>query len=350
MPERIALIGAGVIGKRHLNAVAKVESVELVAVADPLSSAAEIATEHGVPHYPSASEMLGEVAPSGVITATPTEHHFQPALASLDAGCHLLIEKPIAATVAEAEEIARASEARGLCVLVGHHRRYYPQVAQAREMVRGGSLGQLVTVSGQWSVRKPESYYTPDWRRRSPAGPVLTNLIHEVDYLRYVVGEIRSVTGLTGNSVQGFEKEDAAAFAFQFENGALGAFVMSDQADSPWAWEMAIGENPAFPRNGQNCITFSGTRGALEFPNLRHWTSDGEPASWITPKTARDISLELGDAFVRQIKHFAEVVAGHANPVVSAADATGTLGVTLAVLESARCGNRIDICGPERIN
>ena len=350
MPERIALIGAGVIGKRHLNAMARVDSVELVAIADPLSSTAEISTEYGVRHYSSADEMLSAVAPSGVIIATPTEHHFEPALAALDAGCHLLVEKPIAATVAEAEEITRVSEARGLCVLVGHHRRYYPHVAKAREMVRGGLLGQLVTVSGQWSVRKPESYYAPDWRRRSPAGPVLTNLIHEIDYLRYVVGEIRSVTGLAGNSVQGFEKEDAAAFALQFENGSFGAFVMSDQADSPWAWEMATGENPAFPRNGQNCITFSGTRGALEFPNLRHWTSDGEPASWITPKTVRDISLELGDAFVRQIRHFAEVVAGHANPIISAADATGTLEVTLAVLESARCGSRIDICGPERIN
>ena len=103
MPERIALIGAGVIGKRHLTAMAKVESVELVAIADPLSSAAEIATEHGVPHYSSANEMLSAVAPSGVIIATPTEHHFEPALAALDAGCHLLVEKPIAATVAEAE-------------------------------------------------------------------------------------------------------------------------------------------------------------------------------------------------------------------------------------------------------
>ncbi len=350
MPERVALIGAGVIGKRHLNAMAKVESVELAAIADPLSGAAEIASELGVPHFSSNNEMLSEVAPSGVIIATPTEHHFEPALAALDAGCHLLVEKPIAASVAEAEEISRISDARGLCVLVGHHRRYYPHVARAREIVRGGSLGQLVTVSGQWSVRKPETYYATDWRRRSPAGPVLTNLIHDIDCLRHVVGEIRSVTGLAGNPVQGFEKEDAAAFAFQFENGSFGAFVLSDQADSPWAWELATGENPAFPRNGQNCITFSGTRGALEFPNLRHWTSDGEPQSWITPKTAHDISLELGDAFVRQIEHFSEVISGHAEPIISAADSTGSLRATLAVLESANCGNRIDICGPGRIN
>ena len=348
MPERIALIGAGAIGKRHLIAMSKVESAELVAIADPCSGVAEIANGYGVPHYSDTVEMLRDIAPSGVIIATPTEIHLEPALASLASGCHLLVEKPIAATVAEAEEIARASDERGLRVLVGHHRRYYPHVARARELVGGGLLGQLVTVSGQWSVRKPESYYLPDWRKRSPAGPVLTNLVHEIDCLRYIAGEIRSVSGLAGSPVQGFEKEDAAAFAFQFENGAVGAFAMSDQADSPWAWELATGENPAYPRNGQNCITFSGTRGALEFPNLRHWTSDGEPASWITPKTADDIPLELGDALVRQIEHFSGVIAGHAEPVISAADSTGTLRATLAVLESARSGSRVDIRCPDR--
>ena len=137
---------------------------------------------------------------------------------------------------------------------------------------------------------------------------------------------------------------------FSSRTGSFGAFVLSDQADSPWAWEMATGENPAFPRSGQNCITFSGTLGALEFPNLRLWTSDGAPESWVTPKKAHGISLELGDAFVRQIEHFSEVVAGRANPIISAADSIGTLRVTLAVLESARCGNRIDICDPDREN
>ncbi len=345
MAERIALIGAGAIGKRHLDAISMSESAQLAAIADPCPGAAEIAARHGVRHYPDAGNMLRDITPSGVIIATPTEHHLEPALTALDAGCHLLIEKPIAATVTEAEEISRAAGERGLEVLVGHHRRYYPHVARAREIVVGGSLGQLVTVSGQWSVRKPDRYYAPDWRKRPPAGPVLTNLVHEIDYLRHVAGEIRSVTGLAGNPVQGFEKEDVAAFAIQFENGAVGAFVMSDQADSPWAWEMATGENPAYPRNGQNCITFSGTRGALEFPNLRLWTSDGEPASWVTPKSSRDLPLELGDAFIRQVEHFAEIIAGRAEPVISAADATGTLRVTLAVLESASCGSRIDIGG-----
>ena len=342
MPERLALIGAGVIGQRHLKAIAATEAAEAVAIVDPVPETAALAEDLRLPWFSTVEEMLGDIAPAGVIVATPTEHHLQASLVALEAGCHLLVEKPITATLEEADTLIRSSEDKDLHVLVGHHRRYYQQVEKAREIIRGGTLGHLVTVSGQWSVRKPDSYYKPDWRKGWRAGPVLTNLIHEMDYLRYIVGEVTSVAALTGNPVQGFEKEDVAAFAFAFEGGALGAFVMSDQADGPWAWEMATGENPAFPKNGENCITFTGTKGALEFPNLRHWTSDGLE-SWITPKVCQDHPLALGDAFVGQIEHFAEVIAGRTVPRITAADATESLRATLAVLDSAKTGRRIDL-------
>ena len=342
MPEPLALVGAGMIGKRHLKAISETDAAQLVAIVDPMPNAAALAQEANVPHFEFAEDMLAATSPKGVIVATPTEHHLQPSLCALEAGCHLLVEKPITATLEEADAVIYASETRGLHVLVGHHRRYYPQVAAARDLVRGGTLGQLVTVSGQWSVRKPDPYYEPDWRKGWRAGPVLTNLIHEMDYMRFIVGEVEAVTALAGNPVQGFEKEDVTALALRFENGALGSFILSDQADSPWAWEMATGENPAFPKNGQNCLTFAGTKGALEFPNLRHWTSDGLE-SWVTPKTARDMPFELGDAFVHQIEHFAELVRGDTAPRITAREATDTLKATLAVLQSAAEGRHINL-------
>ena len=248
MPERLALIGAGTIGKRHLKAIAQTDAAVLAAIVDTCAETADLAAKLRVPFYRETEDMLRAIAPSGAIVATPTEHHLEPARAVLEAGCHLLIEKPITATVREAEAITSLSTERGLHVLVGHHRRYYPQVEKARQLVRGGALGQLVTVCGQWSVRKPDSYYDADWRRRWQAGPVLTNLVHEIDNLRYIVGDVLSVTGETGNPVQGFEKEDVAAFVLRFTQGALGAFVLSDQADSPWAWELAIRRDSNLPQ------------------------------------------------------------------------------------------------------
>ncbi|MEK6217430.1 MAG: Gfo/Idh/MocA family oxidoreductase, partial [Boseongicola sp.] len=184
MSERLALIGAGVIGRRHLDAIANTNSAELVAIVDPDPGARALADEWHVPHFQGTAEMLSAASPAGAIVATPTEHHAEPARAALNHGCHLLIEKPIATTLAEAQKIISLSEAKRAHVLVGHHRRYYPQVEKARELVQSGALGKIVTVSGQWCLKKHDEYYDPDWRKRWQAGPVLTNLIHEMDCLR----------------------------------------------------------------------------------------------------------------------------------------------------------------------
>jgi len=341
MSERIALVGAGLIGQRHLQAIAQCGKAELVAIADPQPSVAEVAARQGVPYFREVTAMLDALAPSGVIVATPTDSHYRPSLEALHRKCHLLVEKPLAATLDEARTVASVARELGLHVLVGHHRRYYPRVERAREMVRGGVLGKPVAVSGQWCVRKHESYYDIDWHRRWQGGPVMTNLVHEIDCLRYILGPVRSVQAESSSELRGLEKEDAVAVIMCFAGGVLGSFVLSDHADSPWAWEFATGENPSYPHSGQNCMRFMGTEAALDFPNLRLWSSDNMPGTWHSPKRPQDIPIESGDAFVRQIGHFADVIAGRAPPRITADDATWSLKVTLAVLEAARSGVRV---------
>lgn len=338
---RLAIIGAGVIGKRHIEAIDGTTSAELIAIADPCSSAKETAAKAGVPWFPDIGTMLADSRPEGVIVAAPTEHHLDPCLAALDAGAHVLVEKPITATLSEAELIVAKSAQTGRHVLVGHHRRYYPQVHRAREIIRGGVLGNLVAVSGQWGVRKHEDYFAPDWRKNWQAGPILTNLIHEIDSLRYICGEIASICAETSNAVQNFEKEDAAALVMRFENGALGTFILSDRVCSPWAWEFATGENPAFPRSAQNAVRFMGTKASLDFPNLTLWRHENCRGSWNDKIAAEPLELELGDAFIRQIEHFGAVIRGMQQPRISAGDATRTLKATLAVYEAADEGRRV---------
>ena len=338
---RIGLVGAGVIGKRHVAAIAAANVAKLAAIADPSPASRQLAEEHGVPHFSSTAEMMDAVSPDGVIVATPTEHHLKPTLTALNAGAHVLVEKPIAATTAEAAQIVDACRSAGRDVLVGHHRRYYECVARAREIIDRGELGRLVAVAGQWTVRKDEGYYEQDWRRRRAAGPVLTNLVHDMDTLRTICGEVATITGETANNVLGFEKEDAAAIVMLFANGALGTFLLSDQACSPWGWEFGTGENPAFPRSGENSTRFIGTEGALEFPNLVLWKSAGERCNWNTPMKATPVSTDFSDAFVSQIRHFAKVIAGEAPPLISAADGARSLAATLAVFTASATGRRV---------
>ncbi len=340
---RLGLIGAGVIGARHLGALDAIDGVELVGIADTLPTTKIIADEHSVPFFTEADTMLVEAKPDGVIVCTPTEHHLAPCLHALDAGAHVLVEKPICATVAEAEQIVARSKATKRHVLVGHQRRYYPQVQKAREIIQGGKLGQLVAVSGQWTVRKPDKYYEPDWRKRWQAGPIVTNLIHDMDSTRYICGEIDSISGETANSVLGWEKEDCAAIIILFKNGALGSFILSDQTTSPWSWEMALGENISIPPTRQNAMRFMGRDASLEFPNLVLWNNENQPYDWSRPVVATPLPLETEDAYTLQMRHFAAVIRGEERPRIDAADATRSLAATVAVHEAAKTGQRVTL-------
>jgi predicted dehydrogenase len=340
-PVRLAVIGAGVIGRKHLEKIAAESAAELVAIADPAPGAAELAAQYSVPLFAGAEAMLRAEAPDGVIVATPTEYHLAPVLAALDHGTHVLVEKPIAAADAEAAQIVARAAAAGRHVLTGHHRRYYPVLARAREILAAGEIGDLVTVHGHWTVLKEgRGYWDPDWRKRRGAGPVLTNLIHEFDTLRFICGEIASVQAEITSRLRGWEKEDAAAITLTFANGALGTFVLSDGSPSPWAWELATGENPAFPPTFRNTHRLTGTAGAMEFPDLALWRQS-EGTGWHHAITRHAVPVETADAYARQCAHFCAVIRGEEAPIISAGDGARTLRAVTAVFEAAESGRRV---------
>ena len=337
---RIAIIGGGVIGRRHGGAIADAKGAVLVAVADPAPTGKELAGDLQVPLYGDIEALLAAESPDGVIISTPTAVHFPPAMTALEASCSALIEKPMMATVAEAEQILEREAASAGLVLVGHHRRYYALMRQARDIVQSGKLGKLVAVSGQWTARKNDDYYDPDWRKAWESGPILTNLIHEMDSLRFICGDIESISADVSHQVRKWEKEDAATILMRFASGALGAYVVSDQATSPWAWEFATGETPAFPKSGQNTVRFMGTEAALDFPNLTLWHHGENTPDWNHAIEPDAMSGALENAYVHQIEHFVEVIRGEAEPLISGADATETLRATLAVYDAAKSGQR----------
>jgi len=340
-PVRLAVIGAGVIGRKHLEKIAAETGAELVAIADPFPAAAETAARYGVPFYQDNARMLAEARPEGVIVCTPTEVHVGPTLTALDAGCHVLVEKPITATNAEAAQVVAKARETGRHVMVGHHRRYYPVLQRAKEIVEGGEIGDLVTVHGHWTVLKAGGgYWDPDWRKRRAAGPVLTNLIHEFDTLRFVCGEIASVQAEITSRVRNWEKEDAAAIVMTFANGALGTFTLSDGSPSPWAWELATGENPAFPPTYRNTHRLTGTKGALEFPDLAVWKHTGGEG-WNHPMERHGVPYAGADAYARQCAHFCAVIRGDEAPIITAQDAARTLASVAAVFEAAETGRRV---------
>ncbi|MEH6365997.1 MAG: Gfo/Idh/MocA family oxidoreductase [Pseudomonas marincola] len=346
-PLHIALIGAGVMGQQHLEHLDGLSEARLCAIADPAPPAATLAAARGVPYFADHLVMLDEVRPDAVIIANPNTQHVQTALDCVAAGVAVLLEKPVGVHLDEVRELVRASEACGVAVLVGHHRRHNPLISKARELLASGTLGRLTNVTALWQVRKPDSYFDIPWRRESGAGMLLTNLIHDLDLLRYLCGEVESVQAITRNQVRGFANEDSVAVLLQFASGALGSLTGSDAVAAPWSWELCSGENPVYPRQvDQPCYMLAGTRGALSLPQLRHWYFEQADAGWHQPLLSDVQAFTAAEALTRQLQHFIEVVRGQSEPIVSAADAGRTLALIEAIRIAAETGQA---CAPVKI-
>ena len=344
---RIAVVGAGLIGRRHAAEIAACPATRLAAVVAPHADADAVAAAHGVPRYRSLAELLERDRPDGVVLATPNRLHVDGGLECVAAGVPTLVEKPVGDTVAAATRLVEAAEAAGVPLLVGHHRRHSPIMARAREVVAGGALGRVVAVAGTALFAKPDDYFDVGggWRRRPGGGPVLINLVHEVDGLRWLVGEVVRVQATTSHAARGLPVEDTAAVLLTFAGGALGTFLLSDAAASPRSWEQTSREDPGYPTHpDEDCYHVAGTVGSLSIPTMRLRRYAGAP-SWGEPFETSVVEVERSDPLARQVEHFAAVVRGEVEPVCSGRDGLATLRVVEAVLGSARTGEPVDLPG-----
>jgi predicted dehydrogenase len=340
---RVGIIGAGAFGRRHVATIGREPLCEVAAIADPSAAAAAFGAERGFAYYARYEDMLASAKLDAAIVATPNAMHVPAGLACAAAGVPMLVEKPIAETVEAARQLTTAAQRAGVALLVGHHRRYNPVIALAREIVRGGRIGRLAAVSAQWLLQKPSAYFDVAWRvDRKGGGPVLINLIHDIDDLRFICGEIASVQAMTANAARGNAVEDTAVIALRFADGALGTVTLSDAVAAPWSWEITSGEAANYPQRPENCYLFAGTKGSLAVPKLELWHYPGD-SGWEAPLACERLEVAAEDPQVRQLRHFCRVVRGEEEPIITGTDATQTLSVTLAVGEAAETGRRIDL-------
>ena len=337
---RLALFGAGGIGTRHLELADREPECEIVAVADPREAAAAVAARHRARFYRDYRELLARESLDGAIVATPNDRHAEVGIACAEHRLAVLMEKPITDTIASGRALLDAVAAHAVPLAVGHHRRFDPAIGIARDAIAGGRIGRLAAVECLWAMRKHDAYYDANWRRARPGGgPALINLIHDVDLLRHLCGDVARVHAEGGSALRGHEVEDTVAVIVRFTNGAVGTILASDAAPSPWGWELGTGENPRIPPTGRNCYRFLGTEGALALPRLELWRHDeGVAASWHETIRARTLAAGPRAALKDQLRHFCGVVRAEHAPRVSGEDGLRTLRTTLAIIEAMERG------------
>lgn len=335
---RIAVAGAGMIGQAHIRRILDEPEAELAAIIDTSSAAREQAASFGAPWFADIEAGLRSAQRDGVVIATPNPLHVPHGLAAVGAGVPMLLEKPVSTDVESAMRLVVAAEAACVPILVGHHRRHSPLIQRARAIVEVGRLGRITAVSALCLFRKSDAYFEGPgvWRSQLGGGVVLINLIHAIDDLRNICGDVVSVQAAESNAARGFAVEDTAAMILRFASGALGTLAISDSAAAPWSWEMTSGENKVFPFTDQFCYVVAGTAGSLTVPRLDVWSHEGD--GWMTPIQATRSVVPEQDPLTLQMRHFCAVIRGEAEPLLDGRGGVRTLETTLAVKTAAETG------------
>jgi predicted dehydrogenase len=333
----IALIGAGGIGRPHAERMLRHPDVALAGIADPTPTGRAFAESVGVPYFADHRELLDKTQPGAALVATPNATHTAIGLDCIRRRIPVLMEKPIADTLDQAEHLCAAGEAAKVPLLVGHQRRHSVRVRTAKAWVAEGRIGRPIAAHAMATWLKPDDYFDIAWRREAGGGPVLINLIHDIDILRHLMGEVVSVQAVTANEARGFAVEDTAAVLLRFANGALATLLTSDATPAPWNYDLGAGELERYPRQDVDALYVCGTEGSLTLPQLQLWRYTGT-RGWAEPLTQERTEPRHADPYDEQFRHLRAVVEGREAPLVSGRDAMATLRCAQAVHEAATSG------------
>ncbi len=340
---KIAVVGFGLIGKRHCKIISETSNLELIVICDPNNDHIALAESLSKKVYHNLDEMLNETSPNGVVIATPTNLHQKHGLKCLEKGIPVLIEKPITLTSEEAKSLIDLSNLKNTPILTGHHRRHNGIIKVAKKIIDSGEIGDIRSVNATCWFYKPEHYFNVSpWRTRKGAGPISVNLVHDIDLLRYLCGEIRAVFAKSVRSLRGYENEDLATGILHFESGALGTINISDSIASPWSWELTSKENLSFPPTDQSCYLIGGSLGSLSLPDLIVWKHK-KNNDWMLPMEEIRHRYKKTDPLVEQIEHFVRVINNEESPVVSGKEGLKSLKVIEAISLSSETGKEVII-------
>jgi len=320
---RLLLAGTGLIGHRHLRHIVEHPDLQLAGIIDPMPENRKMAD---APGFADIDDV--DVPADGIVIATPTRTHAPLTIKAAQRGWHVLVEKPVAEDADAVQQMINAADQAGVKILVGHHRRHHPRVRKLKEVLDSGRIGAPVLGSLIWAMRKPDSYFDLDWRSGIDGGPVRQNLIHDVDMLRHMFGEVCHVSGFGTNFIRGAVRTESGGAVLGFDSGVTVTIAFADTTPTPWGFEAGTGENPTIAQTGQDCLRIASTEGGVEFPSLRIW--DGA-RSWHERPESSETDVEDAVPLVRQLEHFADVIAGRTTPIVDAADALKTLEATLQI-------------------
>lgn len=331
-PLAVGVIGAGVMGQLHARAVAENPRATLRGVADPdHARAQQLARRYGAIAYPDHREMLAAASLQAVVVASPEPEHRAPTEDAAAAGCAVLVEKPMASTLEDADAMIAACDRAHVPLMVGHLLRFESTYAALRDAVAGGGVGRLLTAYARRNV-------PIDQGERIGGRATLATVvaIHDLDQLLWfhpVNVDGVSAKGVRGDIHRRFGVADAAWITVEFADGALGV------VESGWALPRRWG---AF---GDIRMDLVGTEGVLQLDLARMNVAgfDARADGWVAPDTRHwpEVNGRLAGALRAEVDHFLSCAASGATPSVDGAAGRRALAIALAADRALATGRRI---------
>lgn len=326
----ILIVGFGSMGRRHLRNLKALGYKNFVLYRTGKSMLAD----DGIADIPMEYDLTKALAhkPVATIIANPTALHMPVALAAAKAGSHLFLEKPISHNLDGVEDLRRVVKKKSLVVLVGFQFRFHPLLQKVKTLLDNNAIGPVVSVQAHWGEYLPGWHPEEDYRQSYSAkkelgGGVVLTLCHPFDYLRWLIGEVESVSALQSqNGGLGIDVEDSADVLLNFKSGQIGN-VHLDYIERPVQHSLRI--------IGQSGVTY--------------WDNSDGLVKWHSQLRGRWKKIEVLESFDRnalfidEMRHFMYCIAGKEQPLCTLDDGIKALKIVLAAKESAANGRVIKL-------
>jgi UDP-N-acetyl-2-amino-2-deoxyglucuronate dehydrogenase len=336
------IVGTGVIAAFHAEAIRSIPGARLVACQDIAADrAAEFGSTWECASFNSMDEFLAHPDLTAVIVCTPSGLHLEPGLAALNAGRHLVVEKPLEVTAERCDQLIERARERDQVLAGIFMARFSDGSALLKQAIEAGRFGRITMASASVKWYRSQEYYdSAGWRgtmRIDGGGTLMNQSIHAVDLLQWLAGEVVEVSAYTDTLAhERIEVEDVAAAAVKFRNGAVGCIMGTTASWPGWSKRIEI----------------SGTRGSVvmedeiirswQFEEEAHGDADIQAAAASGPESAKGAADPTAIGFEghrRQLADFVEAIEEDRPPLVDGTEARKAVAIIEAIYRSARSHN-----------
>lgn len=328
---KILIAGLGSIGRRHLRNLLALGERDILLYRTHHSTL----PDDELVDFPVETELATALShrPDAVIVANPTAHHLDVAIPAAEAGCHLLMEKPVAAQLdSRISDLNNLVEKNGVKTLVGFQFRFHPVLFQVRELINSGELGRPLSFRAHWGEYLPGWHPWEDYRlsyaaRKDLGGGVVNTLCHHLDTVRWLFGEVTSLSAVTGRvSDLDLDVEDVAEVTLEFGDNLIGSVHLD-----------------YFQRPPANWLAISFEDGQVRWDNADGAAEVVHAGSGFRETFSPPASFERNDLFLAEMRHFIAMIQGQEESRCTLKDGIRVVELTQSIHQSAQNGLKISL-------